>query len=198
MSRETEDDAYTDFVATAWPRHLRTATLIAGDRHRGEELLQDCLVKLYVRWRRMRTDDPHAYLRRMLVNNHISWWRRRRRELLIAEPPDGPSGGAAGTEDSDELYRALRELPPRQRAVVVLRHFEDLTEKDAAAVLGCSVGTVKSQHSRAMARLRTVLARRPSGDGDRVGSHAPYQRPHRPQQHHQPNNRTRNQESVTR
>ncbi|GAA2083079.1 SigE family RNA polymerase sigma factor [Kitasatospora saccharophila] len=186
MSRETEDDAYAEFVAAAWPRHLRTATLIAGDRYRGEELLQDCLVKLYVRWRRARTDDPHAYLRRMLVNNHISWWRRRRRELLIAEPPDGPSGGAAGIEAADELYRALRELPLKQRAVIVLRHFEDLTEKDTAAILGCSVGTVKSHHSRAMARLRTALAR--SRAEERAGEYA----------QDQSNDPTKNQESVTR
>ncbi|MEV7212333.1 SigE family RNA polymerase sigma factor [Kitasatospora cineracea] len=168
MSRKTEDDAYADFVGTAWPRHLRTATLITGDRHRGEELLQDCLVKLYVRWGRMRTEDPHAYLRRMLVNNHISWWRRRRRELLTAEPPDAPTGVGASPETTDELYRALRELPPRQRAVVVLRHFEDLSEKDTAATLGCSVGTVKSQHFRAMARLRTVLSSNQSKNQESV------------------------------
>ncbi|MGW4803575.1 SigE family RNA polymerase sigma factor [Kitasatospora sp. NPDC004272] len=189
MSRETEDDAYAEFAATAWSRHLRTATLIAGDRHRGEELLQDCLVKLYVRWRRARTDDPHAYLRRMLVNNHISWWRRRRRELLIAEPPDRPSGGAAGIEAADELYRALRELPLKQRAVIVLRHFEDLTEKDTAAILGCSVGTVKSHHSRAMARLRTALAR--SRAEERAGEYAQ-------DQSHDPTKNQKNQESVTR
>ncbi|MGW4379295.1 SigE family RNA polymerase sigma factor [Kitasatospora sp. NPDC004531] len=164
MSRETEDDAYAAFVATAWPRHLRTATLITGDRHRGEELLQDCLVKLYVRWRRVTSDDPHAYLRRMLVNGHISWWRRRRRELLTDDLPDLP-GGAGGEYDSaDELRRALRSLAPRQRAVVVLRHLEDLSEKETADILGCSVGTVKSQHSRAMARLRTVMSNsRPEG-----------------------------------
>ncbi|MFK0192495.1 SigE family RNA polymerase sigma factor [Kitasatospora sp. NPDC090308] len=192
MSRETEDDAYADFVGTAWPRHLRTATLIAGDRHRGEELLQDCLVKLYVRWRRTRTDDPHAYLRRMLVNNHISWWRRRRRELLIAEPPDAPTGGPTAPEASDELYRALRELPPRQRAVVVLRHFEDLSEKDTAAILGCSVGTVKSQHFRAVARLRTALSKdrpvdRPS---DRPSDWAPVRATQLIQ--------SKNQENITR
>lgn len=162
VSRETEDDdAYTAFVAAAWPRHLRTAALITGDRHRGEELLQDCLVKLYVRWGRIATDDPHAYLRRMLVNGHISWWRRRRREVLTAELPETAGSSAGGPDAVDELHRALRALAPRQRAVVVLRHFEDLSEKDTAAVLGCSVGTVKSQHSRAMARLRTVLNPKP-------------------------------------
>ncbi|RKE20085.1 SigE family RNA polymerase sigma factor [Streptomyces sp. TLI_171] len=189
MSRENEDDAYAAFVAAAWPRHLRTATLIAGDRHRAEELLQDCLVKLYVRWHRMAADDPHAYLRRMLVNNHISWWRRRRRELLIAEPPDTPGGGGAAVEELADLHGALAALAPRQRAVVVLRHFEDLSERDTAAVLGCSVGTVKSQHHRAMARLRTALA------GDRPGSEAGSRANTRANK--QSRNQSRNQEAVT-
>ncbi|GAA4854596.1 SigE family RNA polymerase sigma factor [Kitasatospora terrestris] len=159
MSRETEDAAYAAFVEAAWYRHLRTATLITGDRHRAEELLQDCLVKLYVRWRRAATDDPHAYLRRMLVNGHVSWWRRRRRELLAADPPESAAPHADGhrLDPLDELHRALRALPDRQRAVVVLRHVEDLSEKDTAAALGCSIGTVKSQNARAMARLRTAL-----------------------------------------
>jgi RNA polymerase sigma-70 factor (sigma-E family) len=158
VSRESEDNAYAAFVEAAWHRHLRTATLLTGDRHRAEELLQDCLVKLYVRWRRAATDDPHAYLRRMLVNGHVSWWRRRRRELLTDQPPEtAEHAPGSGPDELDELQRALRGLPERQRAVVVLRHFEDLSEKDTAAALGCSVGTVKSQNSRAVARLRTAL-----------------------------------------
>ncbi|MEV4611835.1 SigE family RNA polymerase sigma factor [Kitasatospora sp. NPDC049258] len=164
MSQTTEDAAYAAFVEAAWHRHLRTATLLTGDRHRAEELLQDCLVKLYVRWRRMSADDPHAYLRRMLVNGNVSWWRRRRRELLTDEVPEapGPSAGPSApsahrVDQREELLHALRALPERQRAVVVLRHFEDLSEKDTAAALGCSVGTVKSQNARAMARLRAAL-----------------------------------------
>ncbi|QKW20420.1 SigE family RNA polymerase sigma factor [Kitasatospora sp. NA04385] len=159
MSRETEDDAYAAFVEDAWPRHLRTATLIAGNRDLGEELLQDCLVKLYVRWHRVGVEDPHAYLRRMLVNGNISRWRRFRRETLTDQLPEPAVGHPGPAEDGmDELHRALRSLPLKQRAVVVLRYVEDLTEKDTAAVLGCSVGTVKSHHARAMARLRTVLS----------------------------------------
>ncbi|MFE0458615.1 SigE family RNA polymerase sigma factor [Kitasatospora sp. NPDC058965] len=161
MSRETEDDTYAAFVEAAWHRHLRTAVLLTGDRHRAEDLLQDCLVKLYVRWRRAVADDPHAYLRRMLFNGQVSWWRRRRRELLTDEVPE-PAGRYADPpaeflDELDELHRALRRLPERQRAVVVLRHVEDLSERDTAAVLGCSIGTVKSQNARAMARLRTAL-----------------------------------------
>ncbi|MER5642550.1 SigE family RNA polymerase sigma factor [Kitasatospora sp. NPDC002227] len=157
MSRESEDNAYTAFVEAAWHRHLRTATLLTGDRYRAEELLQDCLVKLYVRWHRATTDDPHAYLRRMLVNGQVSWWRRRRRELLTGEPPEAAEHPTGPYDGLDELHQALRALPDRQRAVVVLRHFEDLSEKDTATALGCSVGTVKSQNARALARLRTTL-----------------------------------------
>ncbi|GAA2835600.1 SigE family RNA polymerase sigma factor [Kitasatospora paracochleata] len=161
MSRSTRDADYAAFVRAAWPRHLRTATLLTGDPHRAEELLQDCLVKLYVCWPRVSTADPHAYLRRMLANGHVSWWRRIRREVLsadafeaadrIAEPTGAPR------EPDDELRRALLALPYRQRAVVVLRHIEDLSEKETAAVLGCTVGSVKSQNFRAMARLREAL-----------------------------------------
>jgi len=156
-----EDADYAAFVEAAWHRHLRTATLLTGDRHRAEELLQDCLVKLYLRWRRVAAGDPHAYLRRMLANGNISWWRRRRRELLTPDMPDAIDQRAdpSGTphEPYEELRRALLALPRHQRAVVVLRYVEDLTEKDTASVLGCTVGTVKSQNARAMARLRTAL-----------------------------------------
>lgn len=136
---------------------MAVAILLTGDRHRGEELLQDCLVRLYVRWRRAALTDPHAYLRRMLVNGNVSWWRRRQRELPTAEPPDHADPRSGPYEQDEELRRALMSLPRRQRAVVVLRHYEDLTEKAVAAALGCSVGTVKSQHSRAMTRLRAAL-----------------------------------------
>ncbi|MEW1909293.1 SigE family RNA polymerase sigma factor [Kitasatospora sp. NPDC085895] len=136
---------------------------MTGDPHRGEDLLQDCLVKLYVRWPRLAA-DPHAYLRRMLANGSISRWRRRRRELLTAETPDtaDPTGDPAGRGlgPDGELRRALLALPDRQRAVVVLRYVEDLSEKETAAVLGCTVGSVKSHNSRAMARLRAALPER--------------------------------------
>ncbi|GAB3985603.1 SigE family RNA polymerase sigma factor [Plantactinospora veratri] len=151
------DTSFVAFVESAWQRHLRLALLLTGDRWQAEELLQDSLVRMYERWRKLsRHDDLHAYLRRVLTNNHTSLWRRRRRENLVADVPDRPA--PAGPEaDADELRRALRALPPRQRAVVVLRHYEDLSERQVAQVLGCSVGTVKSQYSRAMAKLRSLV-----------------------------------------
>ncbi|MFI7574661.1 SigE family RNA polymerase sigma factor [Micromonospora sp. NPDC049497] len=152
------DAAYVAFVQEAWQRHIRLAMLLTGDRLRAEELLQDSLVKVYERWRRLsRIDDLHAYLRRSLVNNHAANWRRRRRERLVAEVPDTAAPGGGTDHDVMVLRRALLSLPPRQRAVVVLRHYEDLPEREVARVLGCSVGTVKSQHSRAMEKLRHLM-----------------------------------------
>ena len=126
----------------------------------GEELLQECLVKLYAKWRSVaRGGDPHAYLRRMLVNGNVSRWRRWQREQPMAEAPERPDRRAVPREPDDALRRAVLRLPRQQRAVIFLRYFEDLTEKDAAAVLGCSVGAVKSSHSRALAKLRAETNR---------------------------------------
>jgi RNA polymerase sigma-70 factor (sigma-E family) len=162
-----EDASYVAFVESAWQRHVRLAMLLTGDRLLAEELLQDSLVRMYERWRKLsRLDDVHAYLRRSLVNNHTSVWRRRRRESLVAQIPDRAVPGDGIHHDADELRRALLSLPARQRAVVVLRHYEDLSERAVAQVLGCSVGTVKSQHSRALEKLRQILEQ-PSYTGKR-------------------------------
>lgn len=161
MSETTQDAeaAYIAFAAAAWRRHHRTATLLTGDPHRAEDLLQDCLVKLYVRWRRVSSGDPDAYLRRMLVNGNVSWWRRRRRETLTAVPEALDGRAFAPHEpDDDALRRALMTLPRQQRTIVVLRYCEDLTEAAVAELLGCSVGTVKNQNHRAMKRLRALLS----------------------------------------
>jgi RNA polymerase sigma factor (sigma-70 family) len=97
-----------------------------------------------------------------MVNNNTSLWRRRRRERLVAEVPDHPARAEGRHPDSADLRAALLALSPKQRAVVVLRHYEDLPEKEIARLLGCTVGSVKSHHARAIARLRT-LVREPSG-----------------------------------
>jgi RNA polymerase sigma-70 factor (sigma-E family) len=153
------DTSFVAFVESAWPRHLRLAVLLTGNRSQAEELLQDSLVRMYERWRKLsRRDDLHAYLRRALVNNHTSVWRRRRRESLVAEVPDRV---AVGHSPDIEVTQALAALPPGQRAVVVLRLYEDLSEQQAAAALGCSVGNIKSQYARALDKLRS-LVREPS------------------------------------
>lgn len=152
------DVSYAAFVRTTWGQHLRTARLLTGDADQAEELLQDCLVKLYVRWRRVAGHgDPKAYLRRMLVNARVSRWRRTRREQLVWDTPERADPRAVTREPHDQLRRALLVLPRQQRAVVVLRHYADLTEQEVATTLGCAIGTVKSHHARAVTRLRELL-----------------------------------------
>src|SRR5947207_820302 len=122
----TGDADYVAFVVAAWQRHQRLARLLTGDPSSADDLLQDALVKVYLRWRRLsRAGDPHGYLRRIMVNASTSRWRRGRREYLVDAPPDRPV--SIGTGDHDDLRQALMSLPARQRAVVVLRYYEDLT-----------------------------------------------------------------------
>jgi RNA polymerase sigma-70 factor (sigma-E family) len=136
---------------------LRSAYLICGDRYLAEDLLQGALVKLALQWTRVRTGDPEAFLRTVVYRDAVSWWRRRRREQLTWEPPARVAPDP-GEDTSTRLVfeAALRRLTPRQRAVLVLRFFDDLTEARTAAVLGVSVGTVKSQTSVALRRLQDV------------------------------------------
>ncbi len=153
-----------DFDAFIRGRHLallRFAHALTGDRELAADLVQDALERTGLAWSRVRRrDDPEGYVRRIIVTRYVSWWRRLRRERLVAAVPeiayDDPSAGAAGGPD-ETLWRLLATLPPRQRAVLVLRFYEDLTEVEVARVLGCSVGTVKSNGSRGLARLRQAL-----------------------------------------
>ncbi|RKN46378.1 SigE family RNA polymerase sigma factor [Micromonospora endolithica] len=146
-------DGYVAFVESHQHRLLRAAYLICGNRHQAEDLLQDALLKLALRWPTVRDGDPAAYVRSILYRDAISWWRRRRREWLSASPPERAGQEADGTLRL-ALHRALAGLPPRQRAVLVLRYFEDLTETATAEALGVTVGTVKSQSHAALRRLR--------------------------------------------
>ncbi len=155
------DDTFPAFMAAALPGLLRFGYVLTGDLHRGEELAQAALVTTYRRWKKLRHDDPYAYVRRAMVNAHTSLWRRRRRETPM---PAGFDAAAAGTgptryDDVDQVLRALRVLPPRQRAVMVLRYYDDLSEAEIARTLDCSPGTVKSQASRALKALRRELDR---------------------------------------
>jgi RNA polymerase sigma-70 factor (sigma-E family) len=143
---------------TRWARArqqhlLRVALLMTDDVSRAEDLVQDALTQVAVRWRKLRDSSPDAYARTVIYHGNISWWRRRRGEVLIAEPVEQPALSEP-VERRVLVRRALGALTPRQRAVIVLRYFEDLTERDAAAVLGVSVGTVKSQTHLALRRLR--------------------------------------------
>jgi len=148
---------YPQFVTACWTRLLRTAYLLVQDWAAAEDLTQAALVKAWLAWPRL-DGDPEAYVRKIIVTTHISWWRRpwRRGEVttdFLPERADVPSD-IDTVDDRDAVWRALGRLPAGQRAVVVLRFFEDMTEAQVASVLGCSVGTVKSQTSRALARLR--------------------------------------------
>jgi RNA polymerase sigma-70 factor (sigma-E family) len=152
------EDEFRQFVVARSPALLGTAYALTGDRGLAEDLLQVSLLKTYRHWRRVRSSDhPDAYVRRVMVNQRISWWRRRRVAESDHPVPDRPGPAGSSPEDRDELLRALRALPPRTRAVVVLRYWEDLSEAEVARLLNCSVGSVKSQASRGLARLRAVL-----------------------------------------
>ncbi|WP_433304948.1 SigE family RNA polymerase sigma factor [Actinoplanes sp. CA-030573] len=136
-------------------RLLRSAYLLTGDWATAEDLLQTSLVKAWSAWSRIE-GDPEPYVRRILVNSHASWWRRRwRGEVPTGELPEhGRLGPTDRIDDRDGLWRALRRLPPRQRTVLVLRYFEHLSDAEVADAMDCSIGTVKSQASRALAKLR--------------------------------------------
>ncbi|MFD4656394.1 SigE family RNA polymerase sigma factor [Kitasatospora sp. NPDC058444] len=155
---------FEEFVSACGPKLLRMAWLLTGDRHQAEDLLQTALAKVWPKWERISLDRPEAYLRKVLVNCHVSWWRRRwTGELPHDELPDRPSAGSDPYEDvvlGQVVAQAVRALPPRQRAVVVLRFFEDLSVEETAEVLRCSTGTVKSQTHHALAALRGRLPTR--------------------------------------
>lgn len=147
---------YTEYVEERSPQLLRLAYLLCRDWALAEDLLQTALVKVWGAWRRV-GDDPDRYVYRVLVNTHASWWRRRwRGEIPTAAPPEAPEFPEAisAVDSRALLWAALGRLPPRQRAVLVLRFFEDLSETQIAGVLDCSAGTVKSQASKALAKLR--------------------------------------------
>jgi len=151
------DAEFQAYMAARWPVLVRTAFLLTGDRFLAEDLAQTALTRVYASWRRVRrADDVDAYVRRVLVNANTGRFRKRRvAEHLVAVPLDGRSHTPhEPIAQRSALMAALAELPARQRAVVVLRYWEDLSERDVASVMGCSVGTVKSQASKALARLR--------------------------------------------
>jgi RNA polymerase sigma-70 factor (sigma-E family) len=152
-----KDLEFDEFVVTRSPRLLRTAYLLARDWAAAEDLLQTALAKAWFAWRRIE-GDPEPYVRKVIVNTYASWWRRRwNGEEPVATVPEGGSPTPdphALLDARDEIWRSLGRLPKRQRAVLVLRYFEDLSEKETAKIMGCSIGTVKSQTAKALAKLR--------------------------------------------
>jgi RNA polymerase sigma-70 factor (sigma-E family) len=158
MARPPSDADYTELVVASWPALYRTAYLLLGDRAEAEDLVQTALAKTYASWGRVRDlDAAHGYARTTLVNTASSWFRKKswRNERPTEVLPE--AGHEPDPSDRPAVIGALAQLPPRQRAVVVLRYYEDLTVAQTASALGVTEGTVKSQTSDALARLRLLL-----------------------------------------
>ena len=178
--RAADDADFSLFVAASSRRLLRSAYLMTGDLADAEDLLQTALERAYRRWPAIRRKDiPEAYVRRILVTTAINGQRRRtlRSSPLDEEVlPGRPDPAVEGLPGRAALLACVRELPAGQRAVLVLRYFDDLTEAETARALGCTIGTVKSQHARALARLRELVGdpshagRALDGNGDQDGS----------------------------
>jgi RNA polymerase sigma-70 factor (sigma-E family) len=157
----TEPVGFDSYVRSRSAPLLRLAYLLTGDHHRAKDLVQATLTKLLPRWERVAArGDPHAYVRTVMLHTALGWRRRKwEAERPTGDLPDRPADRdpAVAVDDRERLRRALLRLPPRQRAAVVLRHYEDLTEAQAAAALGCSAGTVKTHTARGLDRLRVLL-----------------------------------------
>lgn len=143
------------FVRERLPHLLRFGRVLTGNDEAAADLVQDALERTIMHWERVESrDDPEGYVRRVMVNRNISIWRRLRRERITDTIPDD---GYVDRPRDSELWEALLTLPPRQRAVIALRYYEDKTEAEVAQILGCSVGTVKSQASKAITKLRALV-----------------------------------------
>jgi RNA polymerase sigma-70 factor (sigma-E family) len=158
---EEQRRVFDDFARARMPELLRFGHALTGNPHAAADLVQDALERTMLAWPRVeKQGDPEGYVRRIMVNRNISIWRRRRRETLVFDIPERAQPGAASSAGYQPpvrdfaLWERIRALPPRQRTVIVLRYYEDMSEAQIAAVMGSSVGTVKSQASRALAALR--------------------------------------------
>lgn len=153
-----EAPGFEAYVTARGTALVRFAVLLTGDVHRAEDLVQDALARTYLRWGRIRrSDNPDAYVRRMLVNASRSWWRRRaNQELPVERTADQPAAGDLGAESAerDAMRRLIAGLPHRQRAVLVLRYYEDLDDGTIAQILDCSATTVRTHAMRALNKLR--------------------------------------------
>lgn len=170
MVTRRHDEEFDAFMTASWASLYRTAVLMTGDRHLAEDLLQNTMGKVYKAWPRVsRVDHPRSYARTVLAHEVASWWRKKSSSELPTE--DWPDTGLPGHDDSVVakvlVWRTLQELPPRQRAVVVLRYYEDLTEAEIAAALAISAGAVKSHAHQA---LRSLERRLSASAGNERGS----------------------------
>ncbi|GAA3110026.1 SigE family RNA polymerase sigma factor [Streptomyces echinatus] len=162
--KQSRNEEFQSFMVGRWPRLMRTAFLLTGEQHAAEDLVQSTLEQVYVAWRRVgAADDPEAYVRRVMINAHARRHRRRLREFLAPRDDSGLVREVADTgdriaqaDDRGALLTALAQLPARQREAVVLRYWEDLTETQTAEAMGCSVGTVKSNAAKGIAKLRAI------------------------------------------
>jgi RNA polymerase sigma-70 factor (sigma-E family) len=162
---EHTDAEFTDFVADHGGQLLRTACLLTGDSHLGEDLLQTALAKAYGSWGKVRgADHPVAYVRRLMVNAHLSWLRRLTNTERVHETFQEVGAGDLQTAhaEADAMRQALLRLSPRVRTAVVLRYFDDLSEAETAKLMGCSRSTVNNHVTRGLSALRALLA--PAGD----------------------------------
>jgi RNA polymerase sigma-70 factor (sigma-E family) len=158
------DAGFEEFVARRSHDLMHTALLLTRDRGHAEDVLQTALAKAYRRWSRIEQEDPYAYVRRTLVTTAASWRRLRTTQEIVSLPAFDPAGPDPTDDvaERDQMTAALSALPPRMRAVLVLRYAEDLSEAATAELLGCSLATVRSQTVRGLARLRVVLRSDPT------------------------------------
>jgi RNA polymerase sigma-70 factor (sigma-E family) len=148
----TDDEKFAEFVRSRSPALYRYAYLLTGNPHDADDLVQEALIRLRGAWTRVRQqDDPIGYTRTTIARLHVSFWRRRRRESTVAVVPDTATDepGFGNADRRAAILQALATLPPRQRAVIVLRYYEDQTEEQIAVTLGISRSTVRSQGARA-------------------------------------------------
>jgi RNA polymerase sigma-70 factor (sigma-E family) len=150
--------AFEAFVAARGPALLRTAFLLTGDHGRAEDLVQTALGKTWPRWESIEDFSREGYVRKVMVTTYIAWWRRRWTAEYPSDTLPEQASWGPNVELRHDVLKALASLPKGQRAVIVARFFDDLTEVQTAALLGCSVGTVKSQNARALAALRRCPA----------------------------------------
>jgi RNA polymerase sigma-70 factor (sigma-E family) len=158
----TDSDSFAAVFNAHHKQAVRLAYLLTSDPHQAEDVVAEAFAKVYVRWQRGDVRDVGAYLRRAVANEANSKLRRRYLERREAQRRAGDARGVRTVDDSaadhDQVWQAIQRLPDRQRQAVVLRYYEDLSEAETAEILGCSVGTVKSQVSRGLARLQELLA----------------------------------------